>query len=202
MCIKINQLEGLQALFNGGVEQSVVVLNEILDATVTLQVLQVEVLSLQQASQTLEQRIGLRSVSAMRLPFTGMLGGSAWLIFPIDSAAQLVAALIQEEADLPDLNAIKRGMLSEIGNIILNGVMAEIARVMQQSLRYAIPVYFEGTISELLSETEPSGTQSKAATLLLAKTGLSCSLLQLTGDIVLVFTVQSLDTLLSTLDVI
>lgn len=207
MCVKANQLAGLQALLNGGIEQSVVVLNEILNAAIKLQVFQVEVLSVRQTSQTLEQRVGLGYVSAMRLPFTGTLEGNAALVFSIDSAAQLVAALMHEETDLPDLNAVKRGTLSEVGNIILNGVMAKVGQVMQQSLRYAIPIYFEGTISELLSETEqepePSGTKPKeSATILLAQTCLSCDVLQLTGNIVLVFTVRSFDTLLLTLDVV
>lgn len=199
MCIKINQLDALQALVNGGVEQAVIMLNEILDFQIGLQVSSTELLSLQQASQTLEHRMGLVQVSAMRLPFTGRLGGNALLIFSIDSAAQLVAALMHEETDLPDLNAVKRGTLSEIGSIILNGVMAEISRTLKQSLQYAIPFYFEGTAKQLLSEAEPLEPEA-GAMILLTHAHLTCDLLQFTGEIVLVFAVQSLDTLLLTLN--
>lgn len=205
MCIKVNQLDALQTLVNSGVEQSADVLNEILDIGIELQVAQVEILSLQQASHTLEQQMGLMHISAMRLPFTGTLVGNALLVFPIDSAIQLVATLMHEETDLPDLNAIKRGTLSEIGNIILNGVMSAVSDGLKQSLRYAIPFYFEGTIGKLLSETELFQAEQaemeakEGATILLIQTRLTCDLLQLIGDIVLVFTVRSFNTLLLTL---
>jgi chemotaxis protein CheC len=155
MYIESSQLDALQWLVNGGVEQAVVALNEILDFQIGLQVPQVEILSVQQANQKLEQQIGLTRVSAMRLSFTGTLGGNALLVFPIHSAAQLIAVLMHEQADLPDLDAIKRGMLSEVSNIVLNGVMTEISQVLKQSLRYAMPFYFEGTVAELLVETVP-----------------------------------------------
>lgn len=197
MRIKLSQLDALQEIVNGGVKQSVVVLNEILSYQICLQVFRIEILSLQQASQELQQRIGLAHVSGMRLPFTGTLRGNALLIFPIDSAARLVAALMQEEVDLPDLNAIRRGTLSEVGNIILNGVMAEISDALKQSLQYQIPFYFEGSVGDLLSRTN----LEDSPTILLAQTRLTCNLLQFTGDIVLVFTVRSFDTLLLKLNI-
>lgn len=205
MCIKVNQLDALQTLVNAGITQAADVLNEILDIGIDLQVAQVEILSLQQANHTLEQQIGLMDVSAMRLPFTGTLVGNALLVFPIDSATQLVATLMHEETDLPDLNAIKRGTLSEVGNIILNGVMFTVSDGLKQSLRYAIPFYFEGTVTQLLSETELFQTEQSeieakdGSTILLVQTRLTCDLFQLTGDIVLVFTVHSFNTLLLTL---
>jgi len=192
MCIKLSQLDALRNLVNGGVEQSVVVLNEILNSQICLQVFRMELLSLQRTNQELQQRIGLAHVSGMRLSFTGTLKGDALLIFPIDSAARLITALMQEEVDLPDLNVIRRGTLSEIGNIILNGVMVEISKVLKQPLQYKIPLYVEGSVSDLL----PDPNLENGTTILLAQTRLTCNLLQFTGDIVLVFTVRSFDILL------
>ena len=198
MHITLNQLDALQELVNVGVEQSVVVLNEILKSQTRLQVSQVEILSLRQANQTLQRRIGLVHVSVLRLPFTGIVGGDALLVFPTDSAAKLITVLMQEETDLPDLNPVKRGMFSEVSNIILNSVMAEVSKTLKQSLRYTIPFYVEDNINDLLPSLNPEA----GTTILLAQARLTCNLLQFTGNIVLAFTVRSFNTLLLKLDIV
>lgn len=198
MSISANQLDALQELVNIGVGRAASVLNEMLDAHIRLQVPYIKVLSPQEASKELEQQIGSTHVSAMRLAFTGALGGTALLIFPLDSAAKLVAVLMHEETDLPDLDAVKRGTLSEVGNILLNSVMGNVSNVLEQSLRYSIPFYFEETVNNLLRSTDVIDQ----STILLARTHLACDLLQITGDVILIFTVHSFDTLLLALTLI
>ncbi|WAL58446.1 chemotaxis protein CheC [Thermocoleostomius sinensis] len=195
MSITSSQLDGLQALVNLGVSQSASVLNDILGTPIGLQVPAVQVLSLAETHQELDYRIGKIVVSAMRLSFSGLLGGSALLIFSIDNAAQLVAVLMGEETDLPDLDAVKRGTLTEVSNIILNGVLGEINRVLHQSLRYTLPFYLEATVRDLLNAELDDETS-----VLLAQTCLNCAPLQMVGNLILVLTVQSLNTLLLALD--
>jgi chemotaxis protein CheC len=196
MGITVNQLDELQELVTLGVNQSASILNEILDTPIGLQVPTVQVLSLAETNQELDRRLGTIVVSAMRLSFSGLLGGNALLIFSIDSAAQLVAVLMGEETDLPDLDAVKRGTLTEVSNIILNSVLGEINRVLHQSLRYTLPFYLEESVQELL-DTEPDD----GVAVLLAQTYLSCAPLQIVGNLILIFTVRSFDTLLLALDV-
>jgi chemotaxis protein CheC len=195
MSITSSQLDGLQALANLGVNQSASVLNDILETPIALQVPTVQVLSLAEIHQKLDHQVGPIVVSAMRLSFSGFLGGKALLIFSIDSAAQLVAALMGEETDLPDLDAVKRGTLTEVSNIILNGVLGEINRVLHQSLRYTLPFYLEETVRDLLN-----AELDEESAVLLAQTCLHCAPLQIVGNLILVFTVQSFNTLLLALD--
>jgi chemotaxis protein CheC len=195
MSITSSQLDGLQALVRLGVNQSTSVLNDVLETPIELQVPTVQVLSPEETRQALDHRVEPIVVAAMRLSFSGLLGGNALLIFSIDSAAQLVAVLMGEETDLPDLDAVKRGTLTEVSNIILNGVLGEINRVLHQSLHYTLPFYFEETIRDLLSSQ-----LDDHSTVLLAQTCLHCASLQIVGNLILVFTVQSLDTLLLALD--
>lgn len=196
MCITITQLDALQELVNIGVGHAASILNEILDAPIRLQVPQIKIVSPQELSRALEDQIGETLVSAMRLPFTGSLNGTALLIFPLESAAQLMAVVMREEIDLPDLDAVKRGILSEVGNILLNSIMGEISNALQQALRYAIPFYCEESAQNLL----PGVEWKEETKILLAQTHLACELLQITGEIILVFTVHSFDVLLSSLD--
>lgn len=198
MLIASDQLDALQELVNIGVGHAASLLNEMLGAHIRLQVPLVQVLPLHAIEAELEQRLGAIHVSAMRLSFTGSLEGAAMLIFPIDSAAQLVTVLVSEEIDLPDLNAVKRGTLSEVSNILLNSVMGEISNVLKESLRYSIPFYFEETINQLFA----SANLDQDSTILLAQTHLSCHSLQVTGDIILVFSVHSFDAFLLALNLI
>lgn len=196
MCITNTQLDALQELVNIGVGHAASILNEILSAHIRLQVPHIKIVSPQELNQTLEDQVGNTLVSAMRLPFTGSLNGAALLIFPLDSAAQLVTVLMCEETDLPDLDAVKRGILGEVGNILLNSVMGEISNALQQALRYAIPFYYEESAHNLF----PVSEWQKDTKILLAQTHLACDLLHITGDIILVFTVHSFDILLLSLD--
>ena len=196
MGVTFTQLDALQELVNVGVGHAASILNEMLGAYIHLQVPCVKVLPANEANLELALQIGDTYVSAMQLKFTGSLGGTALLIFPLDSAAQLVTMLMGEETDLPDLDAVKRGTLCEVGNILLNSVMGEISNALSQSLNYSIPFYFEKKIQDILTASDVMIT----STILLAQTHLICHSLQVTGDIILVFTMYSFDNLLLALD--
>jgi chemotaxis protein CheC len=105
-----------------------------------------------------------------------------------------VSVLTGEDIGSPDLDDLKIGTLSEIGNILINGVMGSIGNVLQQHINYAIPVYLEDTIDNLL----PDGKSD--ATILLAQASFTIEQLQIIGDIILIFEVQTFDSLLNAID--
>jgi chemotaxis protein CheC len=191
-----SQLDVLQEIINIGVGRAANVLNEMIAAHIRLQVPAIKVLSRLDIKQELSARLRLEPISSVRLGFTGTLSGNAHLVFPTDSASKLVAILTDEEIGTPDLDAVKIGTLTEVGNIVINGAIGSISNLLKQQLRYSMPAYIEGSIEQLLT----NGSSSINATILLAQTRFTIDQLQVEGDIILFFNLGSFDILLTSIE--
>nr|WP_265265841.1 chemotaxis protein CheC [Spirulina subsalsa] len=185
------QQDALQELVNIGVGQAAGTLNEMVQSHIALQIPHVRLLSVLEAEKQLQKQLDGEPMSAVQLGFNGSFSGVAQLVFPTASALALVAILTGEPLDGPDLDSLKISTLNEVGNIVINGVMGAIANTLEQYLEYDIPVYLEDTISHLLYNQV-----SADDAILLAETRFEIQQLQVTGNIILVFRVGSLDALL------
>jgi chemotaxis protein CheC len=187
-----DQIDALKELVNIGVGRAASVLNEMVDAYIKLQIPYIKVLTPAELQQELGQRFSRDILSAVQLSFSGSFRGIAELVFPRESASALVAILTGEDMGSPDLDAVKIGTLSEIGNIVINGVMGTISNVLKQHMNYGLPQYTEDRIDNLVS----GDIQSDNA-ILLAQTRFSIEELDIIGDIILIFEVKSFDALLA-----
>jgi len=196
MKLSTRQLDALQELVNIGIGQAAGVLNDMIDSPIRLQIPYLQILTPIDVAEELEQHLNGEQIAAVQLKFTGSFGGIAQLVFPTNSAALLVTMLTGEEAGTQDLDSVKIGTLSEVGNIVINGVMGAISNVLQQRLNYSIPTYSEGTIASLLI----SGGLATDTVVLLAQTSFMIERLHIEGDIILIFNVSSFDTLLAAIN--
>ncbi|MBD2039673.1 chemotaxis protein CheC [Microcoleus sp. FACHB-672] len=196
MNLTANQIDALQELVNIGVGQAAGVLNEMIESHIRLQIPFVKILLPVELQQQLEGRVNGQRISAVGLGFTGSFTGLAQLVFPADSADLLAAMLSGEELGTPDLDLVKIGTLSEVGNIVINGVMGSISNVLEQRLDYSLPTYTEGTVELLLN----SGSLTSKAVVLLAQTRFIIERLHIEGDVILLFNVASFDALLAAID--
>ena len=196
MKLTARQLDALQELVNIGIGQAAGILNDMIDSPIRLQIPYVQILTPHDVKEVLEEHLNGEQIAAVQLKFTGSFGGLAQLVFPTDSAAMLVTMLTGEEAGTHDLDSVKIGTLSEVGNIVINGVMGAISNLLQQRLNYSIPNYMEGTIATLLT----SGGLGTDTVVLLAQTTFMIERLQIEGDIILIFNVSSFDTLLAAIN--
>jgi chemotaxis protein CheC len=144
------QIDALTELINIGVGRAAGTLNQILEAHVHLQVPFVKIFPSSQIEKALSN-IATTPLSLVRLIFKGSFSGTALLAFPSDSASHLVDILTGEESDISDLDSIRVGALTEVGNIVLNGVMGSLSNVLQEHLIYSIPVYIEDSIETLIT---------------------------------------------------
>ncbi|BAT55977.1 CheC, inhibitor of MCP methylation [Nostoc sp. NIES-3756] len=195
MSVTVDQLDALQELINIGVGRAANLLNEMVDSHIRLEIPFVKVLTASQAYQELASRFHDNSLSSVKLGFTGSFYGTAGLIFPTESASKLVSVLTGEEAGSADLDAVKIGTLSEIGNIVINGVMGSISNVLQQHMNYTLPVYLEDTIANLVFTSH--GNESK---ILLAQAHFTIEQLKIIGDIILIFEVSTFDALIASIN--
>jgi len=134
-------------------------------------------------------------ISGVNMAFEGTFEGSAALLFPQEAASVLVSSLTDEPQDSLEMGELKSGTLTEIGNILINGVMGSIANILDAGLKYSVPDYME-------CEMEQLGLLSGAsdATVLLAETSFNIDELKVQGNIILFFCVSSFDNLLQYID--
>lgn len=190
MIVTEDQLDALRELINIGVGRAASLLNEMVDSYIRLEVPVVQVLNASDAYHALAMRFKDDSLAAVRLGFKGSFYGTAELIFPTESASKLIAVLTGEELDSMDLDAVRTGTLSEIGNIVINGVMGSISNVLKQHIDYTLPIYLEDTIDNLLM-----AANSSDPTILIAQARFTIEQLEIIGDILLIFEVGTFDAL-------
>lgn len=195
--LSAEQLDALQEFINIGVGRAASMLNEMLDCPIVLKIPIVEVFDTVGLQQKLEKRFNGGYFSTVRLRFSGQFSGTAELLFPTESASTLIAVLTGEDPDSPDLDAVKIGTLSEVGNIVINGVMGSISNLLGQHLRYTIPIYLEDTIQNLLLQNQQSDDRT---VFLLAQTRFEIKQLEIIGDIILIFEVSSFSALIEAID--
>jgi chemotaxis protein CheC len=191
------QLDALQEIVNIGVGRAAAMLNEMVDARIILEVPTIQLLSADQLRQVMLNRFNSQSISAVRLGFSGSLSGTAELMFPTDSASVLVAVLTGEDLDSPDLDAVKIGTLSEIGNIVINGVIGSISNILEERMEYKIPSYCEDTIENLLLSGR---NMTDDVVFILAQARFAIAQLEIVGDIILIFEMKAFDNLLKAID--
>lgn len=189
------QIDALKELVNIGVGRAASMLNEMVDSRIILEIPYIKILSAADLQQELVQKFDHDCFAAVRQSFTGSFSGVAELVFPTQSASKLVSVLTGENLGSPDLDAVKIGTLSEIGNIVINSVMGSISNVLKQHMNYALPIYLEDTVENLLTSNNISNS-----TILLAQASFIIEQLEIMGDIVLIFEVNSFDALLTAIE--
>ncbi|MFN6559233.1 MAG: chemotaxis protein CheX [Nostoc sp. ChiSLP01] len=195
MNVTAEELDALQELINIGVGRAASLLNEMVDSHIQLQIPLVKVLTVSDAYQELAPRFHDESLATVRLGFTGSFYGTAGLIFPTDSASTLVSVLTGEEPGSADLDAVKISTLSEIGNIVINGVMGSLTNVLKQHVNYTLPIYLEDTIENLLLSTDENNSK-----ILVAQARFAIEQLEILGDILLIFLVGTFDVLINAIN--
>lgn len=194
--IKEQHLEVLKELINIGVGRGASVLNSMLNSHINLHVPVLKILKKEELSGYLHQS-DLEQIAVVGLPFRGELSGSTKLIFPSESAVKLVNAFTGEIDGDIDMDAIRVGTLSEIGNIVVNSVMGSISNMLKIHFNYIVPYYQEGKLDEVILNRSESFS---ANNILLAQTHFSIDRLQVVGDIAIFLELGSFKYLLESIE--
>ena len=190
-------IDYLKELMNIGVGKGASILNTMLNSHIQLQIPNLQVMKYEEIIEEIK-KLSMDNLSAVDLPFKGQLSGEAVLIFPAKSAVKLVNILTDdsEDQDDSDLDSIKIGTLSEIGNIVLNSIMGTLCNFFKIDLRYSVPFYKEESAENLIYEKSDFST----LTFLLAQTRFKIEEMNIDGDIMIIFDVGSFDVLLELID--
>jgi chemotaxis protein CheC len=196
MHISSAQLDLFKELVNIGVGKAAGLINQMVNAHVSLELPEVNVLEAGQVASRLEGD-GHKELSAVRLGFKGAFTGWAGLIFPKQSASWLVSQLIGQ--DFPggsmDFDSLRIGTIQEVGNIVLNGVMGSIVNVLGESIDYYPPDYFESGLDTLISDDEKT---DRVVVMIKARFRMEDDAAE--GDILILFHVTAFAKLLAAMD--
>ena len=184
------EVDILTELINIGVGKAAGVLNQMTQLHINLHIPSVQLLTVDEMV-ALQKDDDSNMLSAVYLGFEGKFSGTAGIVFPTQSASSLVSTLIGEDAD-NDLDELKVGTLTEVGNIVVNGVMGSMSNVLEEHLDYTIPTYLENTMSSLIR----SNVADEQATIMMAQTRFTIEEKNIEGEIMLIFGVGSFDALI------
>ncbi|MBF0537582.1 MAG: chemotaxis protein CheC [Nitrospirae bacterium] len=195
MILTTFQIDALTELINIGVGRAAGVLNEMLMAHISLQVPSIRLIERSNIRQEIEGLFN-KSYSIVRMEFRGPFSGIASLIFPQDSAANLIGLLLGDLGLPSDMDSIRIGTLLEVGNIVLNGVMGSLSNILRTHVEYSIPIHQNENLYNIIN----SNNILAKPVVLLARTRFKIETKLIEGDIVLIFEVGSFENLINELN--
>ena len=195
--LNAEQLDAVRELINIGVGRAAAILNQMTHVHVTLHVPVVHVLNHRDLKAYLPE-LDNSTVAGVQIGFKGPFSGTAALVFPPVSASNLVATLTGEEAADEDLDALRIGTLTEVGNIVVNGVLGSISNILRQTVKYSVPTFYEGDTDHVLSPERVA----RDGTVLLAHISFDLEQLLVRGNIVFLFEVGSFEAIAQAIDAI
>lgn len=190
------EIDALKESINIGVGYAASALNELVGSPVHLQVPELGILTLAQATERVES-MGGGIRASIELGFSGVLTGSAALIFPADSAAGLAALLTEDRGGEADVDGLRAATLEETGNLVLNGVVGSIANLLHERISFSIPYFSE---HPGLPPRLAGSSGSPEPHVIFARARFSIAAHEIEGDLFLFFETESVGRLKQALD--
>ena len=128
--------------------------------------------------------------------FTGEISGKALLSFPDDSGRSL-AALLAGYNSADELQSFEMSeILSEVGNIVLNGVLGSIANLLDGTLEYDVPAFFvDRKLSDLIADVRTYNDEDTQV--LVADADLRVRSRKIVGKVFIAFGLGSIETVVT-----
>lgn len=183
------ELDALTEVFNVGVGQAAHALSQLADAEVRLTVPCVEMVTKQGLSDEMSTH-GTDRICAVRQEFSGVLNTEAVLMFPVQQSLQLVQLMVGGDVPLEQLGEMEQEALAEIGNILLNSVVAGIADVLCIRFEGSLPAVEIGPVADVLA-----GQGQLDAQVLSLQIDFAIDALEIQGYLVFLLDVESVTSL-------
>ena len=176
-------MEALAKLVNEGLNCGAEVLTQMLEAEIKMETPSIQLLEKRGLiSKITTSDIG--SLAVVEMGFAGKLNGNSGLIFDKDSAWQFVEKVAGEDTGSEEFDFISAGVLTEIGNIVLNRVLGAISNALSLNLDYVVPTFFQGDVERLWRNTDADASE---ITGVVARTHFKVADMATNGTIVLFF---------------
>ncbi len=187
------QQDALIELLNIGFGRAAASLSELTGHRVLLEVPQVSVHPMNELNQALRAVLD-DQVATVHQIFSGVVAGDALLILN-HSAAGMLKELLTNEPPLPlPIDASAREVLTEVGNILLNACLGTFGNILQVQVSFSVPHLNLDTLHEVMKSLLVNREGLRYA--LVVHAGFKLRDAEVTGYLVIVLSVASLDRLL------
>jgi chemotaxis protein CheC len=153
-----SERDAISESFNIGIGVAAAALSEMVGQEVALSVPDVRILRREELAQTLVEDRG-RRITGVRERFNGPLSGRAMLLFPEERSLELVRLLLRQEVELSFLTEMEEEALTEVGNIILNACLSNIANIVGSEISSDLPQPVKGHLSEIILSQCEEGSE-------------------------------------------
>ncbi|MDZ4688112.1 MAG: chemotaxis protein CheC [Planctomycetaceae bacterium] len=135
-------IDALTELVNIGVGRAAAALSELIGERIELSVPHVR-LGVGDAELSAGAAGSDAPATVVTQDFRGRISGRAGLAFPQPSALKLGGLLTGGHLECTELDAELSGILLEVGNIVLNGLLGSFSNVTGDDLEYSLPALFD-----------------------------------------------------------
>lgn len=191
------QHDALVELLNIGFGRAGASLSRLTGHRVLLEVPQVSIHPINQLHEFLE-RVVEDEVASVHQIFSGPVAGDALLMLDPVAASALKELLTSEPALPLALDASTREVLTEVGNILLNACLGTFGNLLQLNIGFSVPDINVATVKAVLDSLESAQDGFRYA--LVVTAGFRLRDAEVTGYVVIVLSVQSLNRLLGAVD--
>ncbi|MCP4546010.1 MAG: chemotaxis protein CheC [bacterium] len=190
MTHSVDQIEALKELINIGMGQAAKSLNDMLDMHISLHVPDLMFGTFDELQDSLKRSYAI-DYSSISLDFHGEMSGRASLVIPRTNASRLISAVLDGEYAEEDLDVVRAGTLTEIGNIMINSVMGTFSNQLNSPIRYNPPEYNENRAGSAEFIQQSNGEVA----VVILQTRFEISSFETRGEIILVFRLPAIESL-------
>jgi chemotaxis protein CheC len=191
------QHDALVELLNIGFGRAGASLSRLTGHRVLLEVPQVAVHPMDELHMFL-QRVVEDEVASVHQIFSGPVAGDALLMLDPVAASGLKELLTSEPALPLSLDASTREVLTEVGNIVLNACLGTFGNLLHLQIGFSVPDINVATVKSVIDSLASSQDAFRYA--LVVTAGFRLRGAEVTGYVVIVLSVQSLNRLLLAVD--
>jgi chemotaxis protein CheC len=191
------QKDALIELLNIGFGRAAASLSQLTNQRVLLEVPQVSVHPIAELQAVLWPLIR-DEVASVHQIFSGPVAGDALLVLDY-AAAGVLKELLTDEAPLPlPMDASAREVLTEVGNILLNACLGTFGNILDVQVSFSVPRLNLDTLQEVLRSLMVKQEGLRYA--LIVHAGFRLRDNEVTGYLVIVLSVSSLDRLIQAVE--
>lgn len=192
------QEDAIAEAVNIGIGRAASCLSEMVGATVLLNVPSVRFCAYADACKQDSVASG-GPITSITQEFNGNIAGSAAIVLSENDAVTLAQLLHGDAPTATSLDILQQGILEEVGNIILNGVLGSLSNLMKAELSYGVPKFQtgeDGFLGRAASTSDPDNDRD----VLVANTRFDVRERSIQGSLLIVFDVGSVQMLISALE--
>lgn len=191
------QQDALIELLNIGFGRAGAALSELTGQRIVLDVPEVSIHPIHSLKAALES-LGMSDVASVHQIFSGSVAGDALLVLN-HQAAVILKQLLTDEPPLPlALDGSAREVLAEVGNILLNACLGTFGNLLQVQVSFSVPQLSLDTLHTVLETLMINREGLRYA--LLVHAGFRLRDAEVTGYLVIVLSVASLDRLIRSVE--